>query len=1519
MNNEILSIERSNHRRSLRNNTQQHRNHLSKLFHMKNVRKLYMISTDFIKRYGSIRTFFAVLAFVIFTILSITIGVLTVYLTSPTEQNIKCRFIFKRSVSHSITYDSSPQHVAVGHFNNDSYLDFVVANSGSDSIGLFMGFENGSFDDQILFSTGFQSRPYYVAVDDFNNDSHADIVVANYGVNSIGVFLGYGNGNFTNQIITSLGSSHPIALAIGDFNKDNQLDLVVVNNGTSTIAILYGLTNGTFQIKTSYDMGYDSSPYSLAVADINDDKKLDIVVVNSGTSELAVLLASDNETFVIHKYSIGKDSYPFSVAIGNFNNDDYLDVAVANSGTSNVGIFLGYGNGSFMKIQTYSTGSDSYPDYVVVGYFNNKINLDIIVIDLINYRLIVLKGYGNGSFSIVRTRQIGVNSYPSSISVGDFDNDGDSDIAITVRDVNVVEVFTQYFNYPVLDETTYSTGKGSKPRFSTVGDFNNDGHLDVVVANYESNSIGLFINHGNGTFRNQEEYYVGEYSTPSFLVTGDFNKDQYLDIVLILYNNSKIAILLGYSNGNFSYKEIYSTDKNFYFHSIAVGDINNDGHLDVIAPDVKNGSFNIFIGYGNGTFKNIILILTIIDFYPYVIQCGDLNNDKILDIVASDSFGHGIAILFGDGNEFFQNQLITSTKGSHSSSITIGNLNSDNWLDIIYVDEFFAYVVILLNSGNGTFENVTQYLTVQGSQPHSVALGYLNDDNLLDIVIANTLDDSINIFFGNGNGNGKFRRRMRISTGFESRPKSTVIGDFNNDNKQDIVVANTGNDNIVIFLVHYEADFLNGTYYVTGTGLHPSSVAVGDLNNDGVSDIVAANLGTNTIEIFLDYNKENFISSSILQLNPYSLPQYVIVADFNEDSSLDIAVVTYYDHSLNVFLGLGNGSFGEKLVYLLPSESFPAAVASGNFNQDDRMDIVIGSDGTNDISVFLSFDYLTFSTHVIYTDYLNAVLNCIATGDLDNDHILDLVVCNSVANTIIVFLGYGNGSFLEKISYSTGKGSSPYFLVVDDFNNDKNLDILVTNRDTDSVGLFLGYGNGSFQSQISYPTGDLSWPISVATDDFNSDTLLDFVVANSGSNIIGVFFGNGDGTFQEQIKYRMINGTNPVWISVNDMNNDGILDIIVAYFRGDNVGILLGSEDGTFGNQIILPTGSNSGPISIAIADFNNNNGMDIAVANYFSKNIFIFFGYGNGTFSLETMIFETSYSSLVAIVAADINNDTVFDILIVDADEKNSSIGIFYGLGNGNFTLQTVYSTGFNSNQRMIVIGDYNNDGKLDLAIPYFNQNSIGIMLQHSVQPFGPYTTFTLDDNTHPFSVVVADFNDDHQQDIAVANFGTDNICILLGNGNGNFADQMTYSTGTQSGPSSISVGDFNNDHHFDIVVTNFRANNVLILLGYGNGAFLCVTNYSTGISSSPFSVAVADLNKDNHLDLVVANWGTNNIIVLYGLDNATFTNLTFYSLGYNASPRSVAIGDINNDNLLDIVVANDGTNYVEILLQTC
>ena len=155
-----------------------------------------------------------------------------------------------------------------------------------------------------------------------------------------------------------------------------------------------------------------------------------------------------------------------------------------------------------------------------------------------------------------------------------------------------------------------------------------------------------------------------------------------------------------------------------------------------------------------------------------------------------------------------------------------------------------------------------------------------------------------------------------------------------------------------------------------------------------------------------------------------------------------------------------------------------------------------------------------------------------------------------------------------------------------------------------------------------------------------------------------------------------------------------------------------------------------------------------------------------------------------------------------------------------------------------------------------------------------------------------MGDFNNDQQLDIAVANFGTHNIGIFLGTGNGTFTSQTTFSTGS-SRPRWIAVGDFNNDKQLDIAVVNYGTNDIGILLGDGNGSFANPITFSTGFDSVPYSLAVADLNNDDKLDIVVANYGTNNVGVLLGHGNGTFTNQTIFNTGINSHPYSIAIND--------------------------
>ena len=365
----------------------------------------------------------------------------------------------KSSVRNLRSNDSRPHSVAIADFNNDGLLDIVVPNSGMNNIGVFLRHANGTFTDQITYSTGSDSTPYAVAVNDFNHDQQLDIAVANFDSHTIGIFLGLGNGTFKPQTTFSTGSSRPRSIAVGDFNNDTRQDIAVVNYGTYTLGVFLQDTNGSFANQTTFSTGYDSDPYSLVVGDLNNDDKLDIVVANYGTNNVGVFLGHGDGTFAIQIiFSTGIHSHPYSIAIGNLNNDTYLDIVVANYGTNNVGVLLGYGNGTFAIPTMYSTGNHSLPRSVAIADLDNDNKLDIAVANYGTDSVTVLLGDGNGNFSDQnQTFFNSSNLNPYSIAIGDFNNDNRSDIAVVNYDFNHVDIILNYRNFSFHSQTTYIT------------------------------------------------------------------------------------------------------------------------------------------------------------------------------------------------------------------------------------------------------------------------------------------------------------------------------------------------------------------------------------------------------------------------------------------------------------------------------------------------------------------------------------------------------------------------------------------------------------------------------------------------------------------------------------------------------------------------------------------------------------------------------------------------------------------------------------------------------------------------------------------------------------------------------------------------------------------------------------------------------------------------------------------------------------------------------------------------------
>jgi regulator of extracellular matrix RemA (YlzA/DUF370 family) len=200
------------------------------------------------------------------------------------------------------------------------------------------------------------------------------------------------------------------------------------------------------------------------------------------------------------------------------------------------------------------------------------------------------------------------------------------------------------------------------------------------------------------------------------------------------------------------------------------------------------------------------------------------------------------------------------------------------------------------------------------------------------------------------------------------------------------------------------------------------------------------------------------------------------------------------------------------------------------------------------------------------------------------------------------------------------------------------------------------------------------------------------------------------------------------------------------------------------------------------------------------------------------------------------------------------------------------------------------------------------------------PHLPTHTDTHTHPHPhPVIGDFNNDNQTDIAVANAGTNTMGIFSGYGNISFANQVTYSTGSSSSPYSLAIGYFNNDSRLDIAVANYGGDNVGVFLGYGNGLFANQMTYLTSPSSSPYSLAVSDFNNDTILDIIVANYGNNKLGVFLGHGDGTFANVTLFPMKYGSNPFSLIVGDFNSDQKMDFAVANNGTDSLNIFLQTC
>ena len=335
-------------------------------------------------------------------------------------------------------------------------------------------------------------------------------------------------------------------------------------------------------------------------------------------------------------------------------------------------------------------------------------------------------------------------------------------------------------------------------------------------------------------------------------------------------------------------------------------------------------------------------------------------------------------------------------------------------------------------------------------------------------------------------------------------------------------------------------------------------------------------------------------------------------------------------------------------------------------------------------------------------------------------------------------------------------GGSPTSVTTGDFNGDGKLDLAIANgfSSAGTVSVLLGNGDGTFQSLVAYTVGNSARDVTAA--DFNGDGKLDLAVSNNGGSSVSILLGNGDGTFQSQTQYST--GSGPWGLTAADFNGDGKLDLAVTNDGAGTVSILLGNGDGTFQPNVDYATGSN--PESVAVADFNRDGKLDLAITDKTSNTITILLGNGDGTFSPGVSLATNPYPRWVT--AADLNGDGYLDLAEVTDYPSPPTVAIYLGNGDGTFQSPVTYPIA--SDGTSVVTGDFNGDGKLDLATSDFNGgsgNTVSILLGNGDGTFQPHVDYPTPSG--PNQLIAGDFNGDGRLDLAVADQGATSVSVLL------------------------------------------------------------------------------------------------------------------------------------------------------------
>ncbi|CAF0892704.1 unnamed protein product [Adineta steineri] len=413
---------------------------------------------------------------------------------------------------------------------------------------------------------------------------------------------------------------------------------------------------------------------------------------------------------------------------------------------------------------------------------------------------------------------------------------------------------------------------------------------------------------------------------------------------------------------------------------------------------------------------------------------------ELLSFIGSTIIGIGLILILM--------MVYKNIRSSSSSSLNV-NITTTELISISLMNNSISTSSLLINTSirtpsnprcaQLTFDLIKSY--PMNDIPYAFAIGDLNNDNMLDLIVSRYTNNAMDINFGGKNGT--FQSQVTLS--FIKYLGYMSIGDVNNDQNDDVIIVNENKASIMVLLGVGDGTFYH--YQFLPVGATPFDVKMGDFNNDNNLDIIVSVTDNNVVSLILGYGNGSFhVRNTVLTLGS---PNYISIADFNQDNFLDFAVCEVLDNTVSVYLGYGDGNFRPRISHLLTTAPYTSDI--GDLNGDGHIDLVIGHSGNNNISILFNYGNGSLQSPIVYGTGIYPAE--IGIADFNGDTYLDIVVANYQDSSLLIFMGKGDGSFPTKMLININPNS--YIIIVVDLNNDGRIDIITASEDKQTIDVIL--------------------------------------------------------------------------------------------------------------------------------------------------------------------------------------------------------------------------------------------------------------------------------------------------------------------------------------------------------------------------------------------------------------------------------------------------------------------------------